>query len=68
MDIQEIKKQLEQNRQKIDDAQYRTWDIKCRVLDKYDDMLRAVRTIEENMQYVNDDEFIKKTIKSFKSL
>lgn len=62
MDLQDIKKKVEQNRKKVQDAPYYAWDDKNRLLSLYDKLEQAVKMLNDYERYINDDAFVQQRI------
>lgn len=57
-----IKKKVELNRKKVQDAPYYAWDDKNMLLSLYDKLEQAVKTLNDYERYINDDAFVQQRI------
>lgn len=65
MTLQEIKDSVTKNNIKVNDASYWLYDRKLSVLNIYDELISAIKTIDKFSQFVNDQEYVDEIIKGF---
>lgn len=62
MTLQEIKDSVTKNSIKVNDASYWLYDRKLSVLNIYDELMSAIKTINKFSQFVNDQEYVDNVI------
>lgn len=58
MTLQEIKDSVTKNSMKVNNASYWLYDRKLSVLNIYDELMSAIKTIDKFSQFVNDQEYV----------
>lgn len=58
MTLQEIKDSVTKNIIKVNDASYWLYDRKLSVLNIYDELMSAIKTIDKFSRFVNDQEYV----------
>lgn len=65
MTLQEIKDSVTKNSIKVNDASYWLYDRKLSVLNIYDELMSAIKTIDKFSRFVNDQEYVDDIINGF---
>ena len=65
MTLQEIKDSVTKNSIKVNDASYWLYDRKLSVLNIYDELMSAIKTIDKFSQFINDQEYVDDIINGF---
>lgn len=58
MTLLEIKDSVTKNSIKVNDASYWLYDRKLSVLNIYDELMSAIKTIDKFSRFVNDQEYV----------
>lgn len=65
MTLQEIKDSVTKNNIKVNNASYWLYDRKLSVLNIYDELMSAIKTIDKFSRFVNDQEYVNDIINGF---
>ena len=61
--LQEIKAKAIEKYEIVKKSPSRVWDKKCRLLNKYEDIINMCDKLENDARYLTDDEFFQEKLK-----